>query len=99
MRRCSAGNRSAGRNQADVIPGECDRSWTAAVGSPPLQKNASIFPSFNESADSEAPSPCRVTSASGSRPAARSTLKRDHLGAAAGRTRRHPLPAQIRDRS
>lgn len=55
------------------MPDVCDRSCTEGVGRPPLQKNASIFPSFNASTDSDTPSPWRVRSLSGSSPAARST--------------------------
>ena len=35
------------------MPGVCARSWTAAVGRPPLQKNAAILPSFSAPADSD----------------------------------------------
>ena len=34
-----------------VIPGVCARSRIAAVGRPPLQKNASILPSLSASTD------------------------------------------------
>ena len=47
----------AGGNQPDRHPGVCDRSWTAAVGRPPLKKNAAILPSFSASADSSARAP------------------------------------------
>ena len=60
---------------AASMPGLCARSWTAAVGRPPLKKNAATLPSFNAPADSDAPSPWRVTSRSGSSPAALSTRK------------------------
>ena len=45
----------------------------AAVGNPPLQKNASILPSLSASADSRGAEPLPLTSFAGSRPAADSS--------------------------
>ena len=55
------------------MPGVAARSWIAAVGTPPLQKNASTLPSFSAPADSAALSWCRVMSFRGSSPAAART--------------------------
>ena len=52
------------------VPGVLARSVTAAVGSPPTQKNASILLSFMAFTDSATPSRSRLTSLSLSSPAA-----------------------------
>ena len=55
------------------MPGVLARSSTDAVGTPPLQKKASILPSFSASTDWATPRLTGVRSRPGSRPAARST--------------------------
>ena len=52
-----------------VRPGECSRSSTAAVGTPPFQKNASSLPSFMASTACDTLRLCGRMSRAGSSPA------------------------------
>ena len=56
-----------------VTPTVLARSRSEAVGSPPLQKKASIFPSLIASTEALTVRPCLRMSRSGSIPTARST--------------------------
>ena len=66
------------------MPGVCARSRMAAVGRPPLQKNASILPSFSASADCATPRLCFWISVAGLMPTAFENSEGRHLAAAAG---------------
>src|SRR5262245_13080431 len=70
---CSFGSTSSFESSFAVMPIVLARSRSDAVGRPPLQKNASIFPSLSASTDAFTVRPCLPMSLSGSMPAARST--------------------------
>ena len=71
-------------------------SRTDAVGSPPLQKNASILSSFSASADALTDKACRRMSRDGVESGRPQHAKRDNLGPAARRPGRHHFASEVR---